>query len=101
MEKDEKKQIIMDRICRVLTSRKDDASECILGKDAQRIVDCWFKTVNSHFGGKSPEECLDMDYEQVIEYIDYLENQYLHDFDKDQAKQSVDDGIHRAQTSSR
>lgn len=77
----EKKKIVLDRICRVLTSKKDETSECILGQDARRIVESWFETQNSQFAGKTPMECLDMEFEQLLEYVDYLDSQFLLDLD--------------------
>lgn len=75
----DKKNLVMDRICRVLKSTPPGHEECILGRDAQRIVDSWFRTQNSHFAGKTPEECLDMEFEDLLDYIDYLEKHFLHE----------------------
>ena len=93
LSKHEKKAIIIDKICRVLTSRKDETSECILGREARIIVECWFNTVNSHFGGKSPEECMDMDYEQVIDYIDYLDRNFSHESGEETFSRSADENV--------
>jgi hypothetical protein len=97
----EKKRIVMDRICRVLTSKKDQDSECILGIDARRIVDCWFTTVNGQFGGKTPEECLDMDFDKLLEYIEYLDRNYLHENTEEQAFRSADDDVRRVSAPSK
>lgn len=68
----------MDRINRVLVTDKKDASSVRLGKEAQTIIDTWFKTPHPQFGGKSPEECLDVGFEELMEYVNFLNNQFMH-----------------------
>lgn len=50
-----------------------------MGKEARNIVEHWFKTDNFQFGGKTPEECLEMDFDRLLEYIDYIDRNYLHE----------------------
>lgn len=70
----EKKEIVMYQICRVLTSGENG----IISREAENIIECWFKTVNPHFGGKTPDECLDMEFDSLLEYINFLNDNYLH-----------------------
>lgn len=96
----EKKAIVIDRICRALTSRRDDNAECIMGDDARAIVEHWFKTDNFQFGGKTPEECLDMDFDRLLEYIDYIDMRYLHEnFDQTEDFKLFDERVRRDRTS--
>ena len=78
MTVEQKKALVVDRICRVLTSKKD-GGDCIVGKEAERIIEGWFRTPNSWFGGRTPQDSLEDDFQGIIDYIEYLNEQFLHE----------------------
>jgi hypothetical protein len=97
MTKEEKKRFVINRICRVLGSKKEVDGECVIGREAQVIVNRWFETTNSFFGGKSPEECLDMDFDRLVEYIDFLERGFLHEkVEADAFNETFDESVRHA-----